>query len=515
MPKTKRDAHLGTSAPRSLEPVWDPRRGVGYDSISTQFKSARDLSEIETLGLYEDGIGRRIVEVPIRRALVGWPRIYVDPSWAEEAEQLESRALELGLPNRVQQALIWADRDSWSLFCIGWGDLAHDLPAPHGKGKISWVRNAYRWDCYLHPDYYGPDSPKFGEPRTARVSRMRPESFNDLTYLPGLGTIHGTRFLRISSPTGSSVYRGISQYLLQILNGGGGISAALAKSVVGVFSVKDWKNDAYRAESDSYQIAKSNFDALSSQNPLILDADDTFRLEGNSSLGSVESALTSLMALLSAASGIPLSELFGLEPGGFSSGKVTERLWLDRLQTERERAERVIRFAYDSLWTEFTGTASHPPYTLEWPPIRRLLPDEQATLITGFMDAAGKAIEIGLTTPANVQAGLASTREVDLWEWTTPAAALASDLEETPDFAVSEEQITSEKWLTAQEIAEEIGSISPAQIRSRRAERPGFHEEGSLDWIRTGRSGGKPLYQLSQVKQAFGIAALEEEAPIE
>lgn len=432
-PAPKADAWIDVdpdSAPPTLSPVFDPRRGLGLETLTTIFRRTRDLGPEEVRALYGDGIGRRIVTLPVEQALTEWCTLHVEEPWAAQAEAVKRRAVALDVPRWIRRAGVWRNRDGWTALLQGWGDLLHAEPAPWGTQTLTWVRPAYRWDCSPPTVFYGPDSPRFGEARFLSVHRMRPDVEDDLGYLPGsnLGPVHGSRFTRLSTPTGASVYDQVAQYLVQIVAGGGGVSEALSKSVVGVFKIDEWDRKAYRNDSAAYQLLRSQFEALSARSPLAMDRKTSeFDLLTNGALGGTESALYALAWLLSAASGIPMSVLYGLEPGGFAAGDVQERMWLQRLADERVALEPAIRAVYDGLWTEQTRSPQIPEYELVWPPIRKVEPESKVQNLSAALVAAEKALALGLTTPAAIRAGLASEASLDLWAWDEPPPLAPED----------------------------------------------------------------------------------------
>jgi hypothetical protein len=488
------DGHIiGGESGGTLSPVHDDRRGIGQDTAHTYFARTRLLGQSEIEAIYTDGLGRRMVELPIEHALSGWCVLDVGEQWRDAAEEVERRARELGVQAQITKSAIWALRDGWSLVLHGWSGeppaSTWGAVAPwrvgaggYSEGDLLWIRPAYRWDCGSPRLYYGPSSPSFGQLRAIEVFRMRPDVETDTGYMQGsnLGLVHGSRFTRLSTSTGRSEYERVAQYLAQLLAGGGGIAGALARANVGVFEIEGWKEAAYRQGSAGYERVKAQFEALSTQTPLVLEAGhaagrgkESFSLHSNSALGGTESALFALSWLAAGAAGIPMSVWFGLEPSGFASGEVQERLWLDRLDAERRKVEPAIQDIYDGLWAEVLGSPRIPEYGLVWPPVRRLTPEQAATTVQGLVTAAETAIGLGLTTVEAVRAGLAATPEADVWAWEGPPSPEpgtdpGAEIVDAPAPLPSEPPPPPPPpgtWLEADDAAERSG-IAPRKIRA-------------------------------------------------
>lgn len=425
----RRDGYLGWDE-ATLSPVYDPARGLGLETRYTVFRRMREIGPEEIAGIYADGIGRRIVEIPILQALRGGWSLDVEPAYQAAADRVQARAEEVELRRWVERAAIWACRDGWSLSVQGWRGSAGPAlqPWPEARepaaGRLVWVRPAYRWDCANPTVYFGPEHPNFCSPRWISVYRIRPDVESDIAYLDGswLGNVHGSRFTRLSTTTGRTDYERVAQYLVNLLAGGGGIAGALSRANIGVFKVQDWAQKVRRNDAEAYGRIRAHFEALSAFAPLVLDQKlEDFTSIANGALGGTENALFALSWLVSAASGIPMVELFGLEPGGFSGGEETSRRWHDTLEARRRWVEPAIRSVLDGLWAETLGRPSVPAYQIVWAPLRQPSTDERATLVTSLTSAARSALELGLTTPESVRAGLAATPEADLWAWEVEA----------------------------------------------------------------------------------------------
>lgn len=445
---------LSADVPQSLSPVLDVTKGWGLDSIYTRFRTKRDLQQIEVDGLYQDGIGRRIIDLPVDHALSAWPVLDVAEEWRDQAYEVEALAQRLDVPAHVRKAARLRSKDGWSLVALGYADLAHSQPAPWGYAPLTWVRELYREDCWVEA-LYGAESPKVGQARLIRNWQIRPDADSDsIGFIPGLGTLHSSRFTRLTTFDGRSDFQLVADHLANLLAGGEGTGGALQRASVGKWSVKNWREQVMRDEETSYKVMQAQHKALSTLNALVLDKDnEDFTMLSNGALSGSKDAVYALSWLLSAAAGIPMTLLYGMSPGGFSGGESEERLWADRLWSLRRDIEPHLRMLYNALWVEVLGVAAVPEYAFEWPPLRQPTTTEKAEVVTAVLGAAEKAQMLGLADAPSIAAGLASTPEMDLWEWTS----------ETPVI----EAATGENILapTVQTTVEEL-ALNGAQIAS-------------------------------------------------
>lgn len=473
---------LSADVPQSLSPVLDVTKGWGLDSIYTRFRTKRDLQQIEVDGLYQDGIGRRIIDLPVDHALSAWPVLDVAEEWRDQAYEVEALAQRLDVPAHVRKAARLRSKDGWSLVALGYADLAHSQPAPWGYAPLTWVRELYREDCWVEA-LYGAESPKVGQARLIRNWQIRPDADSDsIGFIPGLGTLHSSRFTRLTTFDGRSDFQLIADHLANLLAGGEGTGGALQRASVGKWSVKNWREQVMRDEETSYKVMQAQHKALSTLNALVLDKDnEDFTMLSNGALSGSKDAVYALSWLLSAAAGIPMTLLYGMSPGGFSGGESEERLWADRLWSLRRDIEPHLRVLYNALWVEVLGVAAVPEYAFEWPPLRQPTPEETAKTVKGMLDASKVALELELTTRENIVAGFAAWPEVmNPWEWQAPetgkpqgstpsplpppSPAVIDPTEETTD----EPETDEETGLTVKQ-AEAIGGTwtDPADLAER------------------------------------------------
>lgn len=465
----------GATVPPSLSPVLDLVKGTGLDSINTRFRSTRRLGESEVDGLYTEGIGRRIIDLPIDGALSDWPSIKVEESWRDLADEVEQRAVELEVPTHYRFASKMASKDGWNAFTLGYADAAVDPSAnaqvaPWGYAKLVWARGLRAWDCTVRR-VYGPSSPRVGEAREIYNWRIRPDVETDPVYIGGLGDVHGTRFTRLTTLNGRSDFELVAGHLANLLGGGEGVGTLLSKAALGVYKIKNWEEKMRRDPATSYATIQAQNLALSTINALVLDMEnEEFTQLAHGALGGSEAAVYALSWLLAAAAGIPMTLLYGMSPGGFSDGSVTDEQWQDRLRSIRRDAEPHLRMVYDAIWAEVLGVAEVPEYSFEWPPLRPATVEETAAQTKVAVEAGRAAVEAGLTTTSAVATGLEATGGLDLWEWRS--AARPVDPEATPEQAaglaeeenpVAETALNGAQISSVIEVAEKIslGILSP------------------------------------------------------
>lgn len=414
--------------PPSLSPVLDVVRGLGLDTISTHFRATRRLEISEIDGLFGDGIGQRIVQLPVDVAFAGWPTLHVEEGWKDEAAQVEALAETLEVPKRYRRAEVEAQRDGSAVLIVGYADGAPEKPAPDGREEVIWIRSVPARYFSIR-NWYGPESRKFGAARTLNVFRVAADVPSDRYPGRGLGLVHGTRFFRLSTETGESAYQQIALYLANLLTGSTGASSALARASLGLYKIKNWQAKVDRGGADGpgpYETVRAQHASASAYNCVVIDANnEEYEDISSGSLGGLESGVYALSWLLAAAAGIPMMTLYGISPGGFASGEGERKDWLDRARARRQAAEPAIRWIYDRLWAQVLGEAAVPPYELVWPEIEEPTELERIDLATKAVAVALQAIQAKLTTPEAVIAGLSSS-SADLWAWVAPVDPAAA-----------------------------------------------------------------------------------------
>lgn len=421
----------GTAPPRSLSPVLDTRRGAGLETVGTQFRATRPLTWEELDALYgDDGIGRAIIDLPVEAAFADWCTIDVDPGWEDVRDEVVALAARLDVAGRYQEAERRSSIDGSAALVLGYEDGRFDTVAAAGYVTPIWLRTAWGRDVNVR-SLFGPESPRYGEAAWISVARILPDVPSDFGFSSRIGTVHGSRFVRLHTPTGRSDYQTVALYLANLLAGGDGTGSMLQRAALGVFKIKDWKSKIWAKGQSVYDVLQAQFAMINANRAVVLDeASEDFQLVSNTGLSGAESAVYALSWLLAAAARIPMTRLYGMSPSGFSSGASERRDWADRARNRRTKAEPAIRWVYDRLFAEVLGEPRVPNYRLIWPALDAPTTEERFAAASSALDAAEKAIGLRVTTAQAVVAGFSATPELDLFTWEEPAEEVEAEAAE-------------------------------------------------------------------------------------
>lgn len=475
----------GASTPASLSPILDVRRGTGLETVGTRFRATRVLDWSELDALYgDDGIGRAIIDLPVEAAFADWCTIDVDQGWEDVRNEVVALAARLDVPGRYQDAERRASIDGSAALLLGYADGRFDTVAAAGYVEPIWLRTAWGRDVNVR-SLYGPESPRYGQAAWISVARLPPDVPSDFGFSGRVGSVHGSRFVRLHTATGRSDYQTVALYLANLLAGGDGTGSMLQRAALGVFKMKDWQNKIHAKGQSVYDVLQAQFALINTNRAVVLDAgSEDFQLLSNTGLSGAESAVYALSWLLAAAARIPMTRLYGMSPSGFSSGASERKDWADRARNRRTKAEPAIRWIYDRLFAEVLGEPRVPDYRLVWPALDAPTTAERFVSASSALDVAAKALELRITTPKSVVAGFSATPELDLFEWQEPAE---EEVAETEEAATYPQDLEDPKVLAA-ELAVKPGTLA------------GMAERGEVQRWKVGK---RWRYSRSQVAEAI------------
>jgi phage-related protein (TIGR01555 family) len=332
---------------------------------------------------------------------------------------------------------------------------------------------------------------------------------------------------------------------------------------LGIYRVRDWLNKVNTDETAARGKLNLAALALSALNAIVLDKEEEdFSWAGRPTAG-VGEIIDRKMANVCAFTGIPAMKVFGQDPKGFSTGSETidsyntgvETIQTDQVEPELDRLFTYLVVSEDGP----TYAIEEGAWVVEFNPLRTMTAKEVAELRASIWTAASNLVEKDILDRDEVRQGLfgagageisptiqlstkdttedrGSSLEVGTFQAITnmalafyeatgrppPADAFRAITEAgasrvapfvgrifqeapPPDpaevaAAEAEKLAAGDKWLEAEEIAEQFGSITAGQLKKNRASRSRTPEPGKLTWT---RSGAKPLYKLSEVRAMF------------
>ena len=429
-------------------------------SVYDQFRRPRSLGDLEVEGLLTNALGKRIADLPAYEATrEGFTlRATRSPNElvaARVAQYVAERSAELDLLGSLRRARYYSRGYGSALLVLGTEDAVLrdadgrpcglDLAGPPQPGaRVLWL-GVYdsRWWRVLA--YGRPWSPRFRQP-IAYALRHADHPDVEADYRPwgttrgrgsvpsqfaGEAPVHGMRAWRDSTSDGYSIFDGLARDLARLLAGAKGAEQAISNFAVGAYKIKDLYEKARRDEAGLREHIEAVDSAKSFMNALILDKDREEFEYKIAPLSGVGETVNSLGYLLSAATGIPMTLLFGMSPGGFSGGESEERNWINYVRSVQREIERGARRVIDALVAEFA--AAHPDvlpsaeayeYEIAWRSLVVLTAQEEVDMRAKWALYIENLVKNGIVQPREVRA---SAFGGDSW---TPEVALDKSLDE-------------------------------------------------------------------------------------
>lgn len=315
----------------------------GFDkNVDTYFQGGLSFSDMELTSIYaENGIGSRIINRPAADSVRRWFSVPDDPE-----NKIINQLSAINAQDAIKKAQSWARLYGGAIIIMNTDDgrlLEEELivnRVKEIKGLKVFSRPNIQFD-YTSIDI-DPESNTFEEPT----------QFTITTRYGSMFKVHRSRCLifkgyeipnipnqleRGTSNTSEDWYWGISELyrvytnLRSLSSSIQGISSILQEFVVSLYKIKDLSQvilqgnlDVLYDRMDIIHTSKSNL------NGVFLDADGEDYQRNSAQLSGVDKVLEMLVLMLSGASGIPITLLFGRSPSGLNaSGDSDIRLYYD------------------------------------------------------------------------------------------------------------------------------------------------------------------------------------------
>lgn len=546
-------------------------RNLAADPSRQNFWAGRrTYSDLEAEYLGRNGLARRCLSMRAFDATrAGWSRRFPGVEAEESTRLTKALAAEerrLDVAAKLRLALTRMEQYGHSIVVMGVDDGIEDLSLPLDPAKatrVLWLK-VFARPQYTIGDLSPPTSENFGFPEWYTVNDLcEPEveafKFGQTRSAPSK-KIHYSRILGpFSTEDGHSRLDEIGQALEDYLSTQTAGSQIVDTFSVGIFKIKNWLGklsqnaDAAKGRISLIQAAKSLVNAI------VLDAsDEDFNYSTRSAAG-LPDLINTKAALLPAFTGIPPMLLLGADPSGFSTGEEIVNAYLATVQAlQTDALEEPLRRLTIVLLSTM-GVTDPGDFAIVFNPLRTPDPKAVADLRASIWSAARLLVEADLITRDEFRALLADPSDplpsiqltsegsaqeakslavgqvqalqalllaaypqgapADVYRAAVegalpPLATLAPRLFPEPaapvDAAEGDDFVeTAERWVTADEIAAEFGTITRGQLKRKRASAPKTVEPGRLTWTKPGRD---PLYRLSEVRALFDLAGPDLES---
>lgn len=388
------------------------RRGRG----SYEFQPAALLGDVFLENLYNsDAYAARICEAVPKHALRRGFKVKAGDAPLETAVLKAVTALHV-VP-RMREAWTWSRVFGGGAVVIGADDgldpsLALD---PKALRRVMFLTSVTSRELWPETWEKNPLDPRFGEPLTYRLQRNGGGGGTDSSL------VHHTRVIRFEGlPTtrnrrlmlrgwGESYLQRVYDLLVEWNGAHTAVTDLVQQASVGVYKMKRL---AELIGSDPEGMLKKRMEALdmgrSVARSILLDAEgeDYQRVEVGALTG-LPDLLDRYSLRLAGALEMPVSILLGRAPAGLNAtGESDMRAWYDALDAEREMilkpaVERIVRLV---LLSQAGPTSAREPegWSVEFPPLWRMTPVEEADLRQKVATTDGINIDKGITTPEEV-----------------------------------------------------------------------------------------------------------------
>lgn len=376
--------------------------GTKRDSrTATVFAAPIRLNQVDCEAIYRaDGIGARIVDIPANDMTRRWVTLEGDGG-----QEVLARMEELRAKTHVSHALRWAGLYGGAIIVLGIDD-GQMLDAPLNEAAIRRIQFMRIYDRHqvqaLTSDLYvDPESDKFGEPERYTITPLRGAQYR----------VHASRVLVFDGETVPERIRQTNDgwgdsrlqrpyYALRDLAAASGASIAIMQDFIqAVLKMKNL-GDLLMAGEDKAVLKRLEILGLSKSiiNTMLIDADEEDYTKHASSVAGIPDILDRAMLMLSAATGIPATRLFGRAPAGMNAtGESDLAQWHEELAGEQDAAlrpqlERLVRLLY--LEREGATKGKEPEvWTLGFKPLAEPTEAQQAETAGKWVDAVSKAVD--------------------------------------------------------------------------------------------------------------------------
>jgi len=439
-----------------LDGYFSLKTGLGSKSDKTTsidfFHTPRFVNEVTVNMLYSgDALAGRIIDSIVDDGMSkGWSLQFstvaedggIEPLDPIEAAQLnatiETWEKRVGLVPEINKHWKRGRAHGGGLLMLGVDDGVEDKAEPLREGgTFDWLRTFTRWEVTAsHERGEDPKDPfTFGKPIEYRLDP------NDLSDGLNQESIHATRVIRyegvqvadnisgqnvvsIGDTFGDSIFERVWNPLKNwnsALQGAGHIIQDFAQAV---YSVEGFR--AILRAKGGMAALLNQFNVMnqfrSMFNATVVDASDTYERKTTSVAG-MPDLIDKFGHQLSAASGMPLTRLIGLSPGGFGTGEAEQDNWNTIVGSEQQAElkpllERIYSVLFDT--DEFRGKIPEGGWKIVFTPLKPKSEKEQAEIQKSQAETDTLNIASGVVTQDEVAAsrfgkgGFSLDTQVDL-----------------------------------------------------------------------------------------------------
>jgi phage-related protein (TIGR01555 family) len=377
-------------------------RGSYHAGASLQYQ---ELDDLYAAG----GIARRIIDTVAQDATREW--LYTDD---DKAELLTDRMEEMHLQAKVSEALSMARLHGGSAL-VALMDDGRELAEPLNTQAVKAIdgfRCYDRWQITWTEQmlYSDPKNQRYGNPEKYRITPIQGTPFDvhesRLVRFDGLAV--GERLRVRNNGWNYSYLQPVYQAMMD-LDGGHRASASIIQDFVQtVMSIKGL-TEMLSSGSEANVVKRLEILDMSRHvlNTLLMDADGEQFSKQSSSVAGLSDLLQAFRIQVSAITGIPMTKLFGISPGGMNAtGESDIRNYYDDVANYQKTKvlppmEQIVRMFMMERSGPYKGQEP-PKWSIKFNPLWQMSDKEAAEVRKITAETDGMYIDHGVYTESEV-----------------------------------------------------------------------------------------------------------------
>mgnify|MGYP000215177402 FL=1 len=399
---------------------------IGYEGDSSnfnRFRPPRRLGDHELYALGRDElIARSLGARSAHGTRAGWRLLIHDDIPAEDKAAIESavkrKLASLGARPMIRAADTMAQQYGLAVLLLGTNytgpqpEEHTDWTQPLDLGsELLWLSPYDRRSLHVSK-LSGVESPNFRRPEVYTIDDFAcalTEGERDLGVTHAGADfgrqldVHWTRCMRFAARDGVSRLQGMQHVIAGFLDSLKSTTAALREQSVGVYTIGNYRETQWGGDGNAIQEKIRLQDrAKSAINALVLSGEETYDVPSRN-LSGVDGILDRWMVVVAAYFGVPVTQMWGVSPGGFGTGEHETRNFDDEVrawQTDQLSPELMRLVAAAMLDPTGGGLAVLPErWELVFEPLRQPSAKELAETRRQAAEYFALLIQSGIVHP--------------------------------------------------------------------------------------------------------------------
>lgn len=381
--------------------------GTSRDKGATAYYAAPVYSALDYLNAYKSSaFVRRAIDLPADDACREWRE------WQAQADEIgliEAEETRLHVLQKVRDAKRLARIYGCAAIIIGTGDTDTTKPlnpAAVRQSGLKYLTVISGMDFYAPNIDQDPTSPRFGQPTAwligAKALSMHPSRmvvFHGVEPLAGIA-------MNTRNGQGDSVLAGMLDPLRRVEETAANVNSLVYEAKIDVIKIPDLMRnlESFGKTYEDQVIRRMTLAATGKgiNGTLIMDKDEDYD-QKSASFGGLPEVMDRQMQLASGATGIPMTILFGMSPGGMNAtGESDVRTYYDRVKVEQTVSMSPAMSILDECII-MSALGNRPPEIhYKWRPLWQLSATQKAENADKIMSALTKLHALQVIPPEAV-----------------------------------------------------------------------------------------------------------------